>query len=85
LAQRQVNQSYPKNLFQNPAFFCAFFCFPRLTKAKRHLNRIYTVSHGGRYETEKKVSEKRMVSGSDGGDAFFQRGGFYAAAPWQGF
>jgi hypothetical protein len=34
--------------------------------------------------TEKKVSRKRMVQGGDGGDAFFQRDAFYAAAPWRG-
>jgi hypothetical protein len=51
-----------------------FSGFPRLTKEKRHLNRIYRVLHGGCYATEKKFSVKRVVSGSTGGGAFFQRG-----------
>jgi hypothetical protein len=54
-----------------------------LTKAKRHLNRIYT-SGGTCHETEKKVSGTRLVPCSAGGDASIQRGAFFAAAPWRG-
>jgi hypothetical protein len=37
------------------------------------------------YAQTKKTRAKRLVSGAACGDAYIQRGGFYAAAPGQGF